>query len=450
MSANRNININLPSNFYNVNRNLNRGNTNTSDNDYDEEVNTTMSKFSNNKSDSLNNFDNISISSKNTNANKNKNARGNSQNKKKETLKSNDNLTQVNKMYATKKPNQKPEELISALAVKKEQGQISNENQHQQFSQDIDNYNSDNDNEIPLNNNNVDPDLEIIEILKERNFEIKKNEALFCVCVDGAQHSEFAFDITIQDLIGSKDKIFVVHIFNSAMDEYFNFRNRKDTIVEKFTTAVLRIDTSRVLFLKEDRSSKIHPLEQVHRIGINHKCNYLVLGYHGMRLQKGDNKELSKGIDYLLGQARIPTIIIKENKLRKNRPNGKLNWLFVFDRAFINCYSVFEKFLPLINKEKDFVYGYTMLPNWVNFDDVNRNFNLDVENHKIRNFDYEVVEYAKNPSDMVKEKVNFGDIQFDFMVFYNNPEKHRLAGKDSDIVNLITKCHANLCFMNGQ
>lgn len=427
--SDQNININLPNNLNRINRNLNRGNTQSS---FEEEVNTTMSKFSNNKSD-LNELDNLSIASS---ANKNRN----SQSQKKENLKSNDNLTQVDKMYATKKPNKKPEELISALKSKSQK----NENE------DIEINNEDEANENEAEDY-VDPDLKIMEyIQQQKNFELKGNDTLFCVCVDGAENSEFAFEITIKDLLKESDKLFVVHIFNSKMDEYFNFRNRKDTIVDKYETAVLRIDKSRVLFLQEDRSSKIHPLEQVHRISVNHKCNYLVCGYYGMRLQKGDNKELAKGIDYLLTFSKTPMIIIKENKLRKMRPNGKLNWLFVFDRAFINCYNIFEKFSPLINAEKDFVFGYTMLPDWVNFDDVHRNFNMDIESKKIENFDYEVVEYKKNPSELVKEKVNFGDIIFDYMVFYNNPEKHKSAGKESDIVNLFTKCHANLCFINGQ
>lgn len=424
MSAN-NININLP-------RNLNRSNTNHSE--FEEEVNTTMSKFSNNKTDQINphEFDNLSLASS---------AQYN--NKKKDNLKSSDNLTQVNQMYATKKPSKKnnqPDELKKDLKAKNNQNDIEISN----------NNNDENNNNNESAEEYIDPDLMIREYIQQKNFEIKGEDMLFCVCVDGAQHSEFAFEITIQDLIKNNDKLFAVHIFNSKMDEYFNFRNKKDTIIEKYNTAVLRIDKSRVLFLKEDRTSKIHPMEQVHRISVNHKCNYLVCGYWGMRLQKGDNKELAKGIDYLLNYAKTPTIIIKENKLRKNRPNGKLKWLFVFDRAYINCYNIFEKFLPLINTEKDLVFGYTMLPPWVNFDDVNRNFNLDMENYKINNYDYEVVEYKKNPSELVKEKVNFGDIQFDFMVFYNNPEKHKSAGKDSDCVNFITKCYANLCFINGQ
>ena len=173
--------INLPSN---INRNLNRGNTQQSDND--EEVNTTMSKFSNNKSDQ-HEFDNLSISSS-------------AYNKKKDNLKSNDNLTQVNKMYPTKKSSKNPEELVKGL---KQDIEITS-NEENSFEEEY-----------------VDPDSKIAEYMEENKFEIKKDDTLFCVCVDGSPHSEFAFEIVIQDLIKETDKLFVVHIYNNRMDETY-------------------------------------------------------------------------------------------------------------------------------------------------------------------------------------------------------------------------------------
>ena len=64
----------------------------------------------------------------------------------------------------------------------------------------------------------------IAENMQENKFEVKKDDTLFCVCKDGSPHSEFAFEITIQDLIKETDKLFVVHIYNQKMDEYYNFR----------------------------------------------------------------------------------------------------------------------------------------------------------------------------------------------------------------------------------
>ena len=107
-----------------------------------------------------------------------------------------------------------------------------------------------------------------------------------------------------------------------------------------------------------------------------------------------------------------------------------------------------SKFLPMV-KRTDYVFGLSLLPPWINFDDVKKNFLLDLENGKINNFDYEAMEYKSYASALVNEKVNFGDIFYDFVVFYNNPEKHRNEGQFSDIVNIVTKCSSNICFING-
>jgi hypothetical protein len=135
-----------------------------------------------------------------------------------------------------------------------------------------------------------------------------------------------------------------------------------------------------------------------------------------------------------------------ENKRRKG-----FNWLFVFDRSSTNCFKTFATFLPLINKNLDTIYAFTLLPNFVSYDDIKNQFysQIDLSGIPKESVFYEREEYTKNPSLIINEKINFGEILFDFVVFYNNPEKYKIDPKSSDVVNIIKYASCNICFVNA-
>jgi hypothetical protein len=193
-------------------------------------------------------------------------------------------------------------------------------------------------------------------------------------------------------------------------------------------------------------------LEQVNKQAINLKANYFIVGYYGIKGPKGDNQELSKGIDYLLSETRIPTILIKDTPLRSVKEGKGYKWLFVFDKQYHNVFRVFKTFHKLIDVEKDYVYGLTLLP--INsdgknkFDDVKEDFMEEMTKMNIKNFDYETVSYSKLPSSIINDKINFGTINFDFLVFYNNTEKYKNERKSSDMTNIISKSNCSICFFN--
>ena len=89
-------------------------------------------------------------------------------------------------------------------------------------------------------------------------------------------------------------------------------------------------------------------------------------------------------------------------------------------------------------------------PTFINYDDIKKRFLTLCEDAGVKNetIVYEIETYSKNPSALINEKINFGDNVYDFLVFYNNPERLR-SDNNYDVASIILKASCNVCFMNG-
>jgi len=169
----------------------------------------------------------------------------------------------------------------------------------------------------------------------------------------------------------------------------------------------------------------------------------------------GDNKQLFKGLDFLLKESRLPTVLVKEMNLRKIRKanTGKsYKWLFVFDRAHSSCHQILRAFMQLLDKNLDSIDCLTLLPSFICYDDVRNYIYKEIESEGMNpeNIKYEVQEYQHSPSKIVNEKINFGETIYDYLVFYNNPEKYRNSQKSADdVLNMVKFATCNICFING-
>ena len=113
--------------------------------------------------------------------------------------------------------------------------------------------------------------------------------------------------------------------------------------------------------------------EIIARIANKNKCDYLFLGYNGLKTANFLVKNIKKGIDYLLRESNMPTVIFKDKYFRGVKNKG-YKWLIVMDRASSDCFKVFDFFLPLMDLSKDFIYGLTLLPRYISFDDIKKQF----------------------------------------------------------------------------
>jgi len=294
------------------------------------------------------------------------------------------------------------------------------------------------------NQENIEPNVLVQKKFSKSNLKGR----VYTICIDGSEHAEGAFNIVKNNFLTKDDSLIAIYIYNSKKDDYYNYRNKKETIIQNYENLISYLDPNKSYFKTEDRVSSIHVLEQVNRIAYEHKADYLFCGFFGMKGPKGDNNELTTGIDYLLRSASEPFIIIKDITERQNKKNSKFNWLFVFNQAYKNSSFILDKFLPLVEIEKDTVNGLSLIPYWITSDNVEKEFKEKMKSNEIQNYSYESKKYETNASSIVNKIVNFGDINYDFVVIFNNKQKYQAESNTSDNTQILLKSKANICVLN--
>ena len=122
------------------------------------------------------------------------------------------------------------------------------------------------------------------------------------------------------------------------------------------------------------------------------------------------------------------------------------------DRSNSDCLKVFDLFLPLIDRDKDRIYGLTLMPPYVAFDDIKAPFYEKMKELNFfegEQFEYSFREYKSNPIPILTEFVNHNpEHYFDFVIFLNNPAKFKMQKKECHTFKYIKLLFANICFCN--
>lgn len=295
----------------------------------------------------------------------------------------------------------------------------------------------------------------------EINFEVKKkyskkfslkdaNYRTFTVSIDGSDTSEFAFDLVEENFLTPLDHVWALYIYNSQKNSKFNYKNKKEIIEPKYTDKIDILKNENIKFLSQDRTSENHPLEQTHELAINKNSNYLVCGFTGMKGPRGDDQELSKGVDYLLRNSKIPFIMIKDKTLRAERKGGIYRWLCIIDNQLSNADSAFNKFLPLIETDKDELVVMSMF----NYEGERNHFEdivkETIKEHNIKNFEYENVIIDKDLTfaKTINKRVNFDQHPFDFVILLNNTAIYQKEMEKNRDLSIILHSKSNICVLN--
>jgi hypothetical protein len=206
------------------------------------------------------------------------------------------------------------------------------------------------------------------------------------------------------------------------------------------------------LIIQDRDENKMHEIEQSYKIAEMNECKYFFCGYEGLREQALKKARIDVGIEYLLGESKIPVIIMKDNKKRGNKNKG-YQWLLIMDKSNGDCYRVLDLFLPLIDRENDKIFGFTLMPHFVqNDDDVKKHFYDKMKELNFKEkiqFDYAAKQYTNDPVKILVEFVNLNSEQFfDFVLFLNNPMKFKAQKEVCETFKYVKNIFANIGFCN--
>ena len=216
---------------------------------------------------------------------------------------------------------------------------------------------------------------EQLEEKKYRNISVRisEEENFICLSIDGSQSSKDAFEIIITEFLPYiHDSVMICpHIYNNTEDEKYNWRYQKANVLEYYKTRLTTslADYQGYLIIQDKDSNKMHEIEQSYKIAETNKCKYFFCGFEGLREQSLKPERIDVGIEYLLGESKVPVFIMKDNKKRGKKNKG-YQWLLVMDKNNSDCYRVLDLFLPLVDKNVDKIYGLTLMPEYVhNYDE---------------------------------------------------------------------------------
>ena len=298
------------------------------------------------------------------------------------------------------------------------------------------------------------------EALEEKKYRdisvrISPQENFFFFFFDGSQTSKDAFEIILTEFFPRiHDSVLICpHIYNNTQDENFNWRYQKQYVIDYYKTRLITsiADRQGYLIIQDRDLYKVHEIEQAYKIAEVNNTKYFFCGYDGLREQGLKPSRIDVGLEYLLGESKIPIIIMKD-KHKRGVKNQGYKWLLIMDRSNSDCLKVLDLFLPLIDRDKDRIYGLTLMPPFVAFDDIKAPFYEKMKElnfYEGEQFEYSFREYKSNPLPILTEFVNHNpEHYFDFVIFLNNPSKFKMQKKDCHTFKYIKLLFANICFCN--
>ena len=298
------------------------------------------------------------------------------------------------------------------------------------------------------------------EILEEKKYRdiavrIAPEENIICLAVDGSQTSKDAFEIILKEFLNRiHDSVLICpHIYNNTQDDKFNWRFQKAHVMEYYKTRLITsiADHQGYLIIQDRDTYKMQEIEQAYKIAETNQSKYFFCGYDGLREQALKPSRIDVGLEYLLGESKVPVFVMKDKNKRGVKNQG-YKWLLLMDRSNSDCLKVLDVFLPLIDRDIDRIYGMTLMPPYVAYDDIKAPFYEKMKELNFfegEQFEYSYREYKSNPVPIITEFVNHNtEHYFDFVIFLNNPKKFKTQKKECHTFKYIKLLFANIGFCN--
>ena len=298
---------------------------------------------------------------------------------------------------------------------------------------------------------------------------LKKEDVIFTLYVTGSDDTDFCFNLLTKNFCNISENhkaVFVFIVPKFENDVTFNYKNKKDVIINKYSIEMRNLDTDRFFFSTEPSKPQDYPsnLAQFYKHCAIFPFSFSLFGFSGLKGPKGDKKELEKNIRFLMKYHKEPFILNKcdlfeakdsETGLTKSIEEIRsYSWLFVFDRINLNCFNCFKSFSNLVDFKKDKLSALTLLPTHVAGDDIKPKLTKELIERGMTKFNYACETYKSEANVQIKKMVNFGDENYDFLVIYNSYNNSEVNKANFDIQNssnyqTIMDCFSNICVKNG-
>ena len=274
----------------------------------------------------------------------------------------------------------------------------------------------------------------------------------YCIAIDGSQHSDWAFNLVFEELFQKGDKITLVHISNGSKDVPFAFQPK--TIISKYDAKLTgRLSTLDFKIVQEEKKANvIHALLQVNDIALANKCTMLVLGFQGHK----DNKEnISRGVNYVIDNIKLPTIVVKENITRKSKDSGAFTFCTSIEQANTRSFKAFQFAVNYIDVTKDKVLGmHIKIYNDSFIKEVKEYFEATCTEKGVKNFAFQPLENEKDVSvgEQICNFANYNEKEsIDFLILGHNPIKYKTnadAKNSSPLNTAIKSAKTNILFFS--
>ena len=278
-----------------------------------------------------------------------------------------------------------------------------------------------------------------------------------CYLIDGGTSCKSSFNIIIKEFLPrlKNRELIGCHIYNKEYNSEYNWQYKKDYILDQYLFTFDRIIKYPNIFYLQNKKH-FHNIRQAYEIANNLSSKFFIFDFYSLKEQNLLIQNIFYGLNFLLTENYLPTLIMKDELSRNDKEKGVNNhkgytWLILLDGTNLKSFNVLEYFWPFIDKKKDFIYALTIINNSYYSDRIKNIFIEKMQKFNLKqNINYyyrlEIVENKKYFK-FLKEFINFNeDYYFDFLLFYNNPLRYKI--KKNYNYEIIMEMRANIGFIN--
>lgn len=252
----------------------------------------------------------------------------------------------------------------------------------------------------------------------------RKDKFNICVAVDGSEISEYGLQ-TFVNRHKPNEKLNIIHVSNE---------NKKHEIPEDMQVGnyfqKLKKNLDQGKTIKEEEYELIHKeksitekstIEIVHETALEKNCDLLVVGSSGHQGEK-KLKTLTKGVEYLVKNCKIPTLVMNETEIESNKNEKGKNWLVAIKNESYRSFRSLEFCFNIIDKKKDTVIGLHLKNDKWPIIRIKKNFDRICAKNGLKNYEFvkQEIDNNKSLSKNLLDHLFFSQYDFDFVVLNNN------------------------------